>query len=381
MPVCAGGSLLDAGDGSTVLSAIVKTADAAHFDRSRVQAPPGASRSARGRSALSGVARAGGRRDHAGAVGNDPSLADVIKMVHPKPKSASREALYGYLIGKPHEFAALPDVVKAFEAFKRDPSLPVPEVPFQMLTSMPLTSEHWVQIAETAGWQMLWQNLNTFARNGVFEVDGFAEKLATRLRDPEEIRRARVFPYQLMVAFAMTDTNVPGSSGRTAGCMRSRQHVPPINGNVVVCPFRAPWPRRRLGTTRDVGRPLHRCGCPGSRRDAAPQPHGPGPAVRERCGGYPPQRARHSDDQRREACRHRWWRNQLFGSAGTAGAGKGEGRPDGVRFGQPVLRGCVRACASGPSSPGRWHPSESDSSCSIVGSTSGTATAWWPGSA
>ena len=85
------------------------------------------------------------------AVGNDPSLADVIKMVHPKPKSASREALYGYLIGKPHDVATLPDVVKAFEAFKRDPSLPVPEVPFQMLTSMPLSREHWVQIAATAG--------------------------------------------------------------------------------------------------------------------------------------------------------------------------------------------------------------------------------------
>ncbi|TGV17658.1 TROVE domain-containing protein, partial [Mesorhizobium sp. M4B.F.Ca.ET.143.01.1.1] len=121
-------------------------------------------------------------------------------MVHPKPASASREALYGYLIGKPHDVAALPDVVKAFEAFKRDPSLPVPAVPFQMLTSMPLSREHWVQIAETASWQMLRQNLNSFARNGVFEVEGFAEKLAARLSDPDEVQRARVFPYQLMVA-------------------------------------------------------------------------------------------------------------------------------------------------------------------------------------
>ncbi|TGS08668.1 TROVE domain-containing protein, partial [Mesorhizobium sp. M4B.F.Ca.ET.190.01.1.1] len=94
--------------------------------------------------------------------------------------------------------------------FKRDPSLPVPAVPFQMLTSMPLSREHWVQIAETAGWQMLRQNLNTFARNGVFEVEGFGEKLAARLRDPEEIRRARVFPYQLMVAFTMAGAEVPG---------------------------------------------------------------------------------------------------------------------------------------------------------------------------
>jgi 60 kDa SS-A/Ro ribonucleoprotein len=32
------------------------------------------------------------------AVGQSPSLADVIKMVHPHPTNASREALYGYLI-------------------------------------------------------------------------------------------------------------------------------------------------------------------------------------------------------------------------------------------------------------------------------------------
>src|SRR5207253_9173704 len=33
------------------------------------------------------------------SVGNDPSLADVEKMVHPRPDTAARKALYGYLIG------------------------------------------------------------------------------------------------------------------------------------------------------------------------------------------------------------------------------------------------------------------------------------------
>ena len=88
----------------------------------------------------------------------------------PKPTSASREALYGYLLGKPHDVLALPGLVTAFEAFKRDRALPVPNVPFQMLTALPLTKEHWVAIAETAGWQMLRQNLNTFARHGVFDT-------------------------------------------------------------------------------------------------------------------------------------------------------------------------------------------------------------------
>lgn len=172
------------------------------------------------------------------AVGNDPSLADVIKMVHPKPKAASREALYGYLIGRPHDVSALPELVQAFEAFKRDMSLPVPAVPFQMLAALPLTREHWAGIAETAGWQMLRQNLNSFARNGVFEVDGFTERLAARLRDPDEIRKARAFPYQLMVAFTMADPAVPAlvREALQEAMEIALGNIPAIGGYVVVCP-------------------------------------------------------------------------------------------------------------------------------------------------
>ena len=54
------------------------------------------------------------------AVGNDPSLADVIKMVHPRPTSAARRALYAYLIGRPHDAAALPALVREFERYKAD---------------------------------------------------------------------------------------------------------------------------------------------------------------------------------------------------------------------------------------------------------------------
>ncbi len=172
------------------------------------------------------------------AVGNDPSLADIVKMVHPKPESASREALYGYLLGKPYDVKALPGLVSAFEAFKRDPSLPVPNVPFQMLTALPLKKEHWVSIAETAGWQMLRQNLNTFARHGVFEVEGFAGMVARRLANADEVKRSRVFPYQLMVAFVNADPGVPQivRDALQDAMELALASVPAFDGNVVVCP-------------------------------------------------------------------------------------------------------------------------------------------------
>ncbi|HWE94485.1 MAG TPA: TROVE domain-containing protein [Tepidisphaeraceae bacterium] len=143
------------------------------------------------------------------SVGNDPSLADVIKMVHPKPATKGREALFGYLIGRPHNAADLPEIVMQYEAFKAQTATLVPDVPFQMLTSLPLSEANWKDIARNAPWQMTRMNLNTFARHGVFADAELARLIADRLRNPELIVKAKVFPYQLMVAYTTVDAAVP----------------------------------------------------------------------------------------------------------------------------------------------------------------------------
>src|SRR5512145_2439912 len=79
-------------------------------------------------------------------VGQDPSLTDIVKMVHPKPKDEVREALFGYFIGREYAFGALPEVARNFEAFKYGQSLEVPDVPFQMLTALPLSMKDWATI-------------------------------------------------------------------------------------------------------------------------------------------------------------------------------------------------------------------------------------------
>ncbi len=172
------------------------------------------------------------------SVGQDPSLADVVKMVHPKPADAGRRALYGWLLGRPYDVAALPAVAADVEAFRRDTTLPVPDVPFQMLNALPLTREHWAAIGSRAGWQMLRMNLNTFARHGAFEVEGFGERVAGRLRHEEAIRRSRVFPYQLMVAHAAAGQGVPAAvrAALQDAMELAVSNVPEVAGRVVVCP-------------------------------------------------------------------------------------------------------------------------------------------------
>lgn len=138
------------------------------------------------------------------SVGNDPSLADIIKMVHPKPGNAQRQALFGYLIGRPHNADALPTIVRQFEAYKQATDrreVETPDVPFQMLTALNLADWEWKAIARHASWQMTRMNLNTFERHGVFDDRELVQIVADRLRDPKLISKARVFPYQLMAAF------------------------------------------------------------------------------------------------------------------------------------------------------------------------------------
>ena len=172
------------------------------------------------------------------SIGQSPSLADVVKMIHPKPTSESRAALYGYFIGRDFNADALPALVRQFEEFKTGESAEVPKVPFQMLTSLPLATKDWTEIARNAPWQMTRMNLNTFARHGVFAEPGLPELIANRLRDEEAIKKARVFPYQLMAAFTNTDQRVPAQvrDALQDAMEIAISNVPKIKGKIYVFP-------------------------------------------------------------------------------------------------------------------------------------------------
>ena len=195
----------------------------------------------------------------AASVGQQPSLADVIKMSHPRPSTKTREALYGYLVGRDHDPRMLPLVVQQFEAFKAGEALEVPDVPFQMLTALPLSDADWRTIARRAPWQMTRMNLNTFARHKVFDEPGLPELIAARLRDPELIKKARVFPYQLMAAYASADGGVPAvvREALQDAMEAATLNVPKVEGKVYVLPdisgsMHSPVTGYRKGSTTSV---------------------------------------------------------------------------------------------------------------------------------
>lgn len=174
------------------------------------------------------------------SIGQAPSFADILKMVHTKPQDAEKEALYGYFIGREVDADKLPEIVKAFEKFKSGDSLEVPNVPFQMLTALPISTKEWTQIARNAAWQMTRMNLNTFQRHGVFQYAEMVEMIANRLRDREAIKRAKVFPYQLLSAYSAASNNAEIPRAITEALQDAleiaTENVPAINGKVYVLP-------------------------------------------------------------------------------------------------------------------------------------------------
>lgn len=174
------------------------------------------------------------------SVGQTPSFADILKMVHPKPQTAEKEALYGWFIGREINADNLPEIVKNFEKFKAGDSTEVPNVPFQMLTALPISTKEWTEIARNAGWQMTRMNLNTFERHGVLKDDETVKIIAERLRDAEAIRKAKVFPYQLLSAYTMASGNSAMPRAITEALQDAMEiateNVPEINGKVYVFP-------------------------------------------------------------------------------------------------------------------------------------------------
>lgn len=175
------------------------------------------------------------------SIGQSPSFADILKMIHAKPKGEQHEALYGYFIGREIKFENLPEVVQAYEKYKAgEANGEVPNVPFQMLTALGLGTKEWTEIARNAKWQMTRMNLNTFQRHGVFADKKIVKMIAERLRDETNIKHARVFPYQLMSAFQMASNNSEIPLEITNALQDAMEiaieNVPEIEGKVYVLP-------------------------------------------------------------------------------------------------------------------------------------------------
>lgn len=194
------------------------------------------------------------------SVGNAPSLADIVKMVHPRPQAPWHDDFFAWLIGKPCDKVQLPEKTQALLAFREGrESAALPDVPFLLLTHSPLSTEQWALLAQRMSWQTLRMNLNTLARHGVFENTELTASVAKRLADRVQVRQARVYPYQLLSAWSNLHSSVPQVIGEALerAMEYALENVPQFRGNVVVCSdvsgsMRSPVTGHRQGATSKI---------------------------------------------------------------------------------------------------------------------------------
>lgn len=191
------------------------------------------------------------------SVGQSPSFADIIKMIHPKPGNKEQNALFGYFLGREYAFNELPGIVQRFEAYKNGDGGIVPDIPFQMLTALPLGKAEWSQIAKNAPWQMTRMNLNTFSRHGVLDDENVVSIIAKRLRNRSLVKRSKVFPFQLLSAFITASVPHLISEALQDAMEIAIENVPKIDGKIFILPdvsgsMHSPVTGYRSGSTSSV---------------------------------------------------------------------------------------------------------------------------------
>lgn len=174
-----------------------------------------------------------------GSIGQaNPSVADIIKMVHPTPSSKARDAVFAYLIdGKDYDKKKkdLPKLVKAFEKLKEGKTEEIPDVPFRALTNLSLSVDNWRAIAKNMPWNTFRMNLNMLHKRGVFSKTSFLEKMVAKLADADSVRKSKTLPYALFTAYQNTeDIPVELRNALQDAAEVATENVPTFDGNVVL---------------------------------------------------------------------------------------------------------------------------------------------------
>jgi 60 kDa SS-A/Ro ribonucleoprotein len=151
-------------------------------------------------------------------------------------------------------------LARAFEAWKHGDG-PLPDVPFEMLTALPLSAGDWKELARRMTTTQLRMNLDSLLRHGVFDDPAMVADVAARIADHEEIRRAGAMPHQLLTALRSLDSRMPLAivSAIAEALERSVTNVPELSGHVALCPDVSGSMQSRFTGHRAAGATKVRC--------------------------------------------------------------------------------------------------------------------------
>ena len=173
------------------------------------------------------------------ATGRGMSFADILKLAHVRPVDGAHDSFYAYMLGKAEaeDFERLPENIQHFEMFKRGEYSGVPDVPFQRLTSLNLSTAQWKEVARNMTWNQLRFNLNQLTRKGVFTGDtALVRELAGKLRNEQAVLRTKTLPFNLYNTIKHLDSEVPQAlkNAMNDALEISAQNAPVLPGRTLI---------------------------------------------------------------------------------------------------------------------------------------------------
>jgi len=185
-------------------------------------------------------------------------FADVIEIVHPKPKDSAQSDLFRFIIDRRHkrpgrrtENLTMTAELKRWRALAAssptDPALLQRDfIKAAGLSWEDVLSELGSKVDKKLLWEAathimaphaLLKNLRNFDENGI--SDQAADRVAAVLSDGERVRRARVFPYQFLLAYRMAPSLRWGHV-LERGLAGSLELVPSLSGETLILVDRSP---------------------------------------------------------------------------------------------------------------------------------------------
>jgi 60 kDa SS-A/Ro ribonucleoprotein len=170
------------------------------------------------------------------SIGKSPSLKDIILMVHPKAPDEKRNQLYRWVCDMDCQEDKLPEQLQLYLKLKRnlEAAEKLPDVPFQMYTSMGLTTEGWKHIAKNATWNQTRMNLATFERHGVLSDREMESQIAERLKSHRDILGSKAMPYSIFSAYKAANGSELIKRALNTAAEMSLDNVPEIKGKTVI---------------------------------------------------------------------------------------------------------------------------------------------------
>ncbi len=189
-----------------------------------------------------------------GSGGQGYSLRDVLRVTHPKPVNPVQDAIFLWLTDTEKwaqsELRNHTPQIDAFEQIKRinggDQSaartlIEHGRLPYEVVTGVIKPDQDtWAGLMRQMPYFALLRHLNTLQRAEVFQVRENAQYVAERLTNIDALRKAKILPFRLFMAYRMFDAQTPAEKRISEALVEAMDaafvNLPEMSGTVCIAP-------------------------------------------------------------------------------------------------------------------------------------------------